>query len=119
MNSTTQMFTCQSCGATLSRTHSGPCPGCGKVGMHIAMHLNEGPMPFKDALAGERRAEFLEENPRIKWLLRTISFGSPLVGLIFAGAVGVLIGLGLGLVSHLLGPYAVIKVREILKFRSE
>ncbi len=45
-------------------------------------------------------------------------YGSPFLGLIFSGAVGVIIGLILGVLAYLLGPYAVTRVREIERGRS-
>jgi len=104
--------TCKWCGATLSPTHTGPCPKCGKVGKKISLTLTE-TLTFKDSLNWESRREFFEGNPKIKWLIIAITIGSPFLGLVIVGLLGVVIGLVLGIVSYLLGPYAVTKVREI------
>jgi len=104
--------TCKWCGVTLSPTHTGPCPKCGKLGKKISLTLTE-TIGFKDSLKWEKQREFFEQNPKIKWLIVAITIGSPFVGLVMAGLLGVVIGLVLGVLSYLLGPYAVVKVREI------
>lgn len=104
--------TCKWCGATLSPTHTGPCPKCGKLGKKISLILTE-TLGLKDSIKWEKRREFFEENPKIKWLIIAITIGSPFLGLVLFGIVGVVIGLVLGGLSYLLGPYAVTKVREI------
>lgn len=104
--------TCKWCGASLSPTNTGPCPKCGKEGKKIAVEIKE-TIRLKASLNWERRREFFEANPKIKWLIIAITFGSPSLGLILSGLVGLVIGLSLGLLSYWLGPLAVTKVREI------
>ena len=104
--------TCKWCGTSLSPTHTGPCPKCGKEGKIIAVEIKE-TIRLKDSLNWERQREFFERNPKIKWLIIAIIFGSPLLGLILSGLVGFVTGFFLGLLSCLLGLLAVTKVREI------
>ena len=66
-----------------------------------------------DSVTWETRREFFEQNPKIKWLIIAITIGSPFVGLVFVGVLGLVIGFVLGFLSYLLRPYAVTKVREI------
>ena len=104
--------TCKWCGTSLSPTHTGPCPKCGKEGKIIAVEINK-TIEFKGSLNWERQREFFEKNPKIKWLIIAITLGYPILGSILSGLVGLITGLFLGLLSYLLGPLAVTKVREI------
>jgi len=108
----TATATCRWCGASLSPSHIGPCPKCGKEGKKLVSKMEE-TMKIKDAFSWERRREFFEVNRKIKWLIIAITIGSPLVGFIVSGLVGFIIGLILSFISYLLGPFAVTKVREI------
>lgn len=103
---------CEWCGATLSSDHIGPCPKCGKLGKKISTTITEN-FCLKDSLNWKKRREFFEQNTKIKWLIIAITIGSPIVGFFVIGLIGVVIGLALGIISYALGPYAVIKVREI------
>ena len=51
-------------------------------------------------------------------LIWSITFISPVLGWFISGIIGIIIGLILGVVVNLLGPYAVIKVREIERGKS-
>ena len=106
--------TCRWCGASLLPGHAGPCPNCGKEGKKIVKVIKE-EIQLRDSVSGtlERRREFLEQNPKVKWLLIVIDFGGPFLGLFFGGMPGLVVGLVLAAVSHLLGPLAMIKVIEI------
>ncbi|MBL7117764.1 MAG: hypothetical protein ISS94_03145 [Candidatus Syntrophoarchaeum sp.] len=112
MNKNMETKTCTWCGASLSPNHTGPCPECGKEGTLTNLKLTM-TMKFKDALNSETRREFFEKNPKIKWVLYAVTFGPPILGLVLTGLVGLVIGFIFGFISYLLGPYAVIKVREI------
>jgi len=103
---------CKWCGTPLPLNYSGPCPKCGKEGRMVFLTLKES-VTLKESLKWKVQKEFLEENPKIKWILIAITLVSPLIGLVLSGVIGVIIGIGLGILSLLLGPYAVIKVREI------
>ncbi len=65
---------------------------------------------------GETRREFYEKNPKIKFVVLTIAVLSPFLGLLVSGVVGLTIGLLLSLISYLLSPRAVTKIREIQRF---
>ena len=104
--------TCKWCGSSLSPTHTGPCPKCGKEGKKSTVKI-KGTIGFKGSLNWESRREFCEANPKIKWLIIAITFGSPLLGFVLSGLVGFVIGLFFGFFSYWLGPLAVTKVREI------
>ena len=82
------------------------------MGKKISLTITE-TLGLKDSVNWERRREFFEENPKIKWLIRAITVGSPFLGLVFLGFVGLVLGLILRILSYWLGPYAVTKVREI------
>lgn len=58
------------------------------------------------------RREFFKKNPKIKWVIWTITIGAPLLGLL-SGIVGVVCGVVLGVITNLLGPYAATKIIEI------
>ena len=81
---------CKWCGEPLTTDHIGPCPKCGKEGKHVHVEITDS-VTLRDSLGWEWRKEFFEENPKIKWLIILITFGSPFLGLIFSGAVGVLL----------------------------
>ena len=103
---------CKWCGTPLPPNHSGPCPKCGKEGKMVFLTLKES-VTLKESLKWKAQKEFFEENPKIKWILTMITLASPLIGLVLSGVAGIIVGIGLGILSLLLGPYAIIKVREI------
>lgn len=92
----------------------GPCPKCGKTGKIMKKELVER-LTFTDHMTRKSRREFFDENPLIKWLIYILSFGSPFLGYFLQREIGVLIGLFISFISYLLGPYAVIKIREIIQ----
>ena len=57
--------------------------------------------------------EYYERNPIFLPIVIFITIGSPFLGLILAGWLGVTAGLAIGLITFLLGLRAVTKVREI------
>jgi len=107
-------ITCKYCGSSLSTTHTGPCPKCGKEERKGTIN-NEETIGVKDSLKLEGRREFNERNPKISLLITVITFGSPLLGFFLYGIVGVIIGIFFGGLSYCLGPRAVTKVRETIK----
>lgn len=108
---------CKWCNKSLLSSHIGKCPHCGKIGKNVYAKFNE-VISLKDILNSELRREFFKENNIIKWILIFVSFGSPFLGLKISGWYGVLIGLILSLISYFLGPYSVIRIREIIKNRT-
>lgn len=112
MNTNTKVNAiCKWCGTYLSLSHTGPCPKCGKERKNIVVEIKD-TVHLRDSLNLETRREFFEKNPKIKCLIIAIALASPILGLVFSGLPGFVIGLVLGLLSYLLGPCAVIKVRE-------
>ena len=107
-------ITCKWCGSSLSKTHTGPCPKCGKEGKKGTIEHEEA-IGVKDSLKLEGRREFKERNPKINLLITVITFGSPLLGFFLYGLVGVIIGIFFAGLSYWLGPLAVTKVRETIK----
>ncbi|GAH25626.1 unnamed protein product [marine sediment metagenome] len=76
---------CEWCGSNLSPTHTGPCPKCGKE-RKKGFVKNKEAIVVKDSLLnlnGESRREFCEANPKIKWLIIAITFGSPFARIYF------------------------------------
>jgi uncharacterized membrane protein YjjP (DUF1212 family) len=61
--------------------------------------------------------EYYERHPKLLPIVLVITIGSPFLGLIFAGWLGVAVGLVVGLVAFFLGLRAVTKVREIREGR--
>jgi hypothetical protein len=102
---------CKYCGTYLSLSHTGPCPKCGKEGKNIVAEIND-TVHLRDSQNLETRREFFEKNPKIKWIIITITLFSSLLGLILSVVTGIVIGLLLGILSYWLGPLAVTKVRE-------
>jgi len=107
-------ITCKWCGSSLSSTHTGPCPKCGKEGNHAKLEAEE-KIEVKDSKKWEGRREFYEKNPKISFIIVLITFGSPLLGFFFFGLVGVIIGLFFAGLAYWLGPRTVTKVREIIR----
>jgi len=116
MNETTNVRAiCKWCGINLSPSHIGPCPNCGKEGKNVSVVLNEN-IRLKDSLNIERRRQFLESNPKIKWLTFVLTLSSSLITLINLPTVlGILISLVLGMISWILGPFVITRIREIIR----
>lgn len=57
--------------------------------------------------------EYYERHPILLPIVMSITIGSPFLGLVLAGWVGVVAGLFIGLIAFFLGLRAVTKVREI------
>jgi hypothetical protein len=105
---------CSGCGLALASDHIGPCPNCGdQRKTHIltlaASFKGEGQLNTK----WQHIREYYDKHPVPLTLVLLITFGSPFLGLFLGGLAGVLIGLGVSVVSFLLGLRAVTKVREI------
>ncbi len=108
---------CIWCKKSFLPNQKGPCPRCGKIGKKVFAEFSE-TIFLKDVLSSELRREFFEENSLIKWILIFISIVSPFLGLIISGWNGVLIGLVISIVNYVLGPYSIIKIREVTKERT-
>jgi hypothetical protein len=103
---------CSACGAELSLTHQGPYPACGKDGRTLEVRVHD-TVGVKDSLSLESRREFYKKNPVVILVVIAITLASSLLGLVLTGWPGIAIGLVLGSLSYYIGPFAVIKVREI------
>ncbi len=104
---------CAACEKELPPNHSGPCPHCGKQeGKKLKRTVQE-VGEISENLQYSTVREFYEENPTIKKVVLGIALGSPFVGFALSGPVGVAVGLGISVFSYMLGPRAVVKVREI------
>jgi uncharacterized oligopeptide transporter (OPT) family protein len=114
MTQETDSDKCKHCGNPLPPDHDGPCPKCGKKGKVISISVHDFVHVQSVATATLTTIrEFYEKNPKPMAVVILITICSSLVGLFIAGILGVLAGLCLGALSFVLGPKAVIKVREI------
>lgn len=101
--------TCESCGASLSPAHIGPCPECGEKEKKMVLVSNE-TIQIKEYVS--RIREFYKKNPKILGLVIAIAVASLLVGWFLAGLLGLGIGIILVVLSFIVPP-RVTKVREI------
>jgi hypothetical protein len=106
---------CGECGREFPVEYHGPCIACGNPRLTRVVSGRES-IRVSDSVAGESRREFLEHNPKIRWSLWAVSVGAPFLGLVLAGWAGVIGGLVLAVLSQVMGPKAVMKVREIRHF---
>lgn len=109
---------CKWCETPLSPAHTGPCPNCGKTGKKSEVSVSE-IITLRSSYSLETRGEFFEENPLIRWFLLILDFVFPLFGYFLGGYIGVIIGLFISIISELLSPYAIVKVREITRTRGD
>ena len=65
----------------------------------------------------DKRREFYEENRLIKWFIYILSFGSSFLGFFLQREIGLILGIFISIITWLLTPYAIIKVREITRFK--
>jgi hypothetical protein len=91
----------------------GSCPKCGNKKKFISLKLFDR-ITFKETLTSEFRREYLKENIYIKWTLIMITLTSLILGFFITGTTGVILGLVIGILTYLIGPYAVLRVRETI-----
>lgn len=101
--------TCEWCGASLSPTHTGPCPKCGKKEKKMVLVSNETIQP-KESVS--RTREFYKKNKKILGLVIVITVASLSIGWFLSGLLGLGIGIILAVLSFIVPP-RVTKVREI------
>ena len=110
MNTSIQSPRCSDCNQALALDHVGPCPKCGGTrktyGVSSSMVTK-----LVASLSWVHVHEYYEKHPVWLAVVIGITFGSPFVGLFLAGLPGVGVGIIIGLISLLLGIYAVTKVR--------
>ena len=103
---------CSSCGHKLTLGHSGPCPICADTRKTYDVHI-EGTLRFEGALRWKHVREYYEKHPLPLVVVIAVTVGSPFLGLVFAGWIGVAVGLLIGVTALVVGFLAVTKVREI------
>jgi len=105
---------CSHCRESLSSSHVGECPKCGKTGRTVILGTaieTDIALP----ISWSSVKEYYETDKKAHVSVIIITAVSPFVGLFIAGWVGVFVGVLLGVGSYFLGPKAIIKVREIRK----
>jgi ribosomal protein L40E len=107
---------CSDCGADFPPTKSS-CPNCGATSRTLRIDVSD-TITFRGSLTLESIREFYENHPWVIAVVIAITVVSSLLGLLLTGMIGVFAGLALGALSYVLGPRAVIKVREITRIHS-
>jgi len=103
---------CSGCGELLPDNYTEPCPKCGDtqkmhfVSTHDVAHAEE-------SLGWQHIREYYERHAIFLIIVIVITIGSPFLGLVLAGWIGIAIGLVIGIATFFLGLRAVTKVREI------
>jgi hypothetical protein len=118
-------LTCQSCGEALPLDYRGPCPKCGNRKRKFVLMANETITLLESVW--QTRTKIMKANPTIRWLTRGITACSILfailVPLVFSGVVQQVVGSVLGvlfaILSHLLGPHALDRVKKTVFGRVE
>ena len=112
METVSQSSRCSACGESWPLNHLGPCPKCGDTRKVYDVHT-EGSLRLHGSLGWKYIHEYYERHPILLPLVLAITVGSPFLGLVLAGWLGVVVGLVIGVVAFILGLRAVTKVREI------
>lgn len=68
---------------------------------------------LKESVSRKLIRQFYENNTIFIYLIVLITIASSIIGVIFAGSIGILIGLVLGGISFIIGAKARTKVKEI------
>ena len=108
---------CSGCDHMLPLDHSGPCPICGDTRKTPDVHI-ERTLRFEGSLRWKHVREYYEKHPVPLVVVILVTVGSPFLGLVLAGWIGVAVGLLIGVTALVVGFCAVIKVREIREGRS-
>jgi hypothetical protein len=111
-NKTITNATCKWCGTSLSPTHLGPCPKCGKVGKNVVATAEDSFTLVAYAKWIKIR-EFYKVNTKIKWIVIIITIVSLFTGFVFEGILGIFISIAINIILYILGPYVTIKIREV------
>ena len=103
---------CNHCGASVDSSRDESCPHCGQyAGKTIQAAITED-VGVQDSGTWARTREFLRYNWGWALALTAIVLLSPFVGLLIAGAWGIVVGLILSVLSVPVGYFAVTKMRE-------
>jgi hypothetical protein len=103
---------CSGCGHMLPLDHSGPCAICGDTRKTPDVHI-EGTLHFEGSVRWKHVREYYEKHPLPLVVVILVTVGSPFLGLLLGGWIGVAIGLLIGVTALVVGFLAVTKVREI------
>ena len=106
--------TCVNCGCDRSNDGLETCPICGLKGRIIDFKVGEG-VGARNKLSSETIRTFYEKNLWLLMLIGPISLFGPFLGVVLMGWCGVFVGVALGIISFVVSPWAVTKVREIVK----
>jgi len=112
MGTVSQATRCSACGESLPLNHVGPCPKCGDTRKTHNVHIEES-LQIHASLGWQHIHEYYERHRVLLPLVLGITVGSPFLGLVLAGWLGVVMGLVIGVVTFFVGLRAVTKVREI------
>ena len=110
-----EIVKCLNCGKSFPDRASGssrPCPQCGatkprQFPIDVHEHID-----VSDTVEVWSYREYYRKHRVLLLMLFLLTIASAFVGLVFTGALGVIIGLVIGLGAFFLGPKAMIKVEE-------
>lgn len=103
---------CKHCNTQLKIEHIGPCPSCGKEGRQIN-YIVEGGSKSSCSVDLETQREYYQKNRKILAVVILITLISPFIGFFLTGPLGIIIGLSIGLLAYIIGPWASTKIIEI------
>jgi hypothetical protein len=112
METVLQSTRCSACGEPLPDNFAAPCPKCADIRKTINVDVHE-TVHAQDSLGWQLVHEYRERHPVLFPLVLAITIGSPFLGLVLAGWLGVVVGLAIAILTFFLGLSAVTKVREI------
>lgn len=105
-------LSCSHCHELLPESHVGECPKCGRKGRTVTVGMTT-ETNIALPISWSSIKEYYEKDTKAHVAVIIITITSPFIGLFVAGWAGVLAGSLLGVGSYLLGPKAIVKVREI------
>lgn len=112
MTDIAQSLECSGCNEPLPLNHPGPCPKCGDERKTHKLNIHE-TVNVRASLSWQHVQEYWEHHPVFLTVALILTFGSPFLGLVLAGWVGVGVGLVVAAASFFLGLRGVTKVRQI------
>ena len=96
----------------------GPCPECGRRGSKRVDAPLEATLALRAELAWQSTRIFWEYNRVLLTIVVLLTIAGALTGLVFDLLLATVLSAVIGLVCLLLGPFALGKVREIMRGRS-
>lgn len=112
MTTVFQSKKCSGCGRLLPEGFTKPCPKCGTTKKDHTISVEES-LTVTNLMNWQQIREYYERHPVLLPIVIGITIGSPFLGLVLVGWVGVIAGLLIGIIVFFLGLRAVTKVREI------